>query len=156
MTIVKAFAEIDSDRDGWISRTDAARSGARFEQAFLDTLERIKLPDESQDSSTPNSESWIDNGIVGWMTGGRPLLPSRPPDPYRGDAIDVAKLEHTGTVLRFKAKQVAGDDDRQFIVGFYPEDDTIAVWEIPVRNSGLPAGKFAERGIKPKPKATES
>ena len=77
------------------------------------------------------------------------LVPRRP-------RINVAKLEHTGTVLRFKAKQVAGDDDRNFIVGFYPEDDTIAVWEIPVRNSGLPAGKFAERGIKHKPKTTES
>jgi hypothetical protein len=56
-------------------------------------------------------------------------------------------LEHTGTVLRFKAKIVDGDSDRNFIIGFYPEDDSIAVWEIPVKNSGLVAGKFAERRI---------
>ena len=92
MTIVKAFVEIDYDRDGWISRSDASRSGANFERAFLDSFGTIKLPNESEDSSAPNSESWIETGIVGWMTGGRPLLPSRPLDPYRDDAIEVAEL----------------------------------------------------------------
>ena len=75
------------------------------------------------------------------------LIPRKP-------RIDTAKLEHTGTILRFKAKKIDSDPDRDFIIGFYPEDDSIAVWEIPIRNSGIIAGKFAERGAKLKSDST--
>jgi EF-hand domain-containing protein 1 len=43
------------------------------------------------------------------------------------------------------------DVGRQFIVQYFMADDTISVFEPPVRNSGILGGKFLERGIKYKP-----
>lgn len=40
------------------------------------------------------------------------------------------------------------DVGRQFIVQYFMADDTISVFEPPVRNSGILGGKFLERGIK--------
>lgn len=68
--------------------------------------------------------------------------------------LDPTKLEHSGVILRFEgimSNPKSNDEGRQFIVGFYPSDSSIAVWEIPVRNSGIIGGKFAERGTKRSP-----
>ena len=43
------------------------------------------------------------------------------------------------------------DKNSKLVIGFYPVDDSIAVWEITMRNSGIIAGKFAERGFKKSP-----
>lgn len=52
-----------------------------------------------------------------------------------------------GVVLRFTASSDRRDfRDRKFVVAFYPVDGSVAVWEEPVRNSGVVAGKFAEKG----------
>jgi hypothetical protein len=54
----------------------------------------------------------------------------------------------TGEVLRFECKMVNGepeDELRKFVIAFYPADDETAVFEIPVRNSGHMAGKFADK-----------
>jgi len=63
--------------------------------------------------------------------------------------VDLQKLMVlTGEVLRFECKMVNGepeDDLRQFVIAFYPADDDTAVFEIPVRNSGHWAGKFADK-----------
>ena len=72
------------------------------------------------------------------------LVPRRP-------RTDPSKLDKAGITLRFEARLVDGDSRRKFIVGFFPVDDSIAVWECPVRNSGIMAGKFAERGQKLRP-----
>jgi hypothetical protein len=76
-----------------------------------------------------------------------PLVPRRP-------RVDPARLEKAGIVLRFRLELLQGDKDRKFILGYYPADDSIAVWELPIRNSGHVAGKFAERGVKPKADGT--
>jgi hypothetical protein len=69
--------------------------------------------------------------------------------------IDPSKQLHIGVILRFEAviKEPRPDLDeyRKFILGFYPTDSSIAVWETPVRNSGIVAGKFAERSCKLNP-----
>ena len=68
--------------------------------------------------------------------------------------VDGGKSGLAGIVLRYEARLKNAnriDKNRKFIMGFYPVDDSIAVWEIPMRNSGIIAGKFAERGLKKSP-----
>jgi hypothetical protein len=48
------------------------------------------------------------------------------------------------------------DDVRQFVISYFMNDDTISVFEPPIRNSGILGGKFLERGIKYKPGTEEA
>jgi hypothetical protein len=72
------------------------------------------------------------------------LVPRRP-------RSDMKKQEFAGVTLRFTAKRTDAEKDRSYIISFFPVDDSIAVWEKPMRNSGIVAGRFAERGVKLKP-----
>jgi len=68
------------------------------------------------------------------------------PKPAKQDL--VRKLTLAGEILRFEAKLVNGvkeDENRRFIVGYFPSDSEVAVWETAQRNSGHMAGKFAEK-----------
>lgn len=68
------------------------------------------------------------------------------PKPPRQDLVRLMTL--SGEVLRFEAKMVNGqpeDEIRKLVIGFYPADDMVAVWETPARNSGFTGGKFAEK-----------
>ena len=59
-----------------------------------------------------------------------------------------AFLKNQGRVLRFRARMVTDkpeDVDRQFVISYYMEDDTLSVFEPPQRNSGIIGGKFLER-----------
>jgi hypothetical protein len=62
---------------------------------------------------------------------------------------DVARLMTlSGEVLRFEARCVNGepeDENRKFIVGWFPDEHHMACWELKVRNSGHMAGKFSEK-----------
>jgi hypothetical protein len=63
--------------------------------------------------------------------------------------IDLEKMMVlTGEVLRFECKMMNGepeDELRQLVIAYYPADDEVAVFEVPVRNSGHMAGKFAAK-----------
>ena len=51
-------------------------------------------------------------------------------------------------ILRFVAQMETNyevDASRRFIISYYLSDDTVAVFEPPVRNSGVIGGKFLER-----------
>merc|ERR1712019_101188 len=37
------------------------------------------------------------------------------------------------------------DEVRRFVIGFFPDTDSIAVWEVQQRNSGCGGGKFHEK-----------
>ena len=53
-----------------------------------------------------------------------------------------------GVILRFNAKLVSDkpdDADRRFVFQFFMEDDTIAIREPPVKNSGIMGGNFLRR-----------
>jgi hypothetical protein len=68
------------------------------------------------------------------------------PKPPKQDLVRLMTL--SGEILRFESKMVNGqpeDDIRKLIIGFFPADDMVAVWEIPVRNSGIGGGKFCEK-----------
>jgi len=62
---------------------------------------------------------------------------------------DLAKqMTKTGQILRFEAKFTNGepeDEMRRLIIAYYPMDDEVMVNELPVRNSGHMAGKFAAK-----------
>ena len=64
---------------------------------------------------------------------------------------DLSANKKAGMVLRFNAKLVLDDDDddsssiRKFSINFFLEDDTIAIHEPPIRNSGYVGGQFLRR-----------
>jgi len=63
--------------------------------------------------------------------------------------VDLVKLMTlSGEVLRFECKMINGepeDECRRLVIAFYPMDDETAVFELPQRNSGHMAGKFADK-----------
>jgi len=62
---------------------------------------------------------------------------------------DFFKWVDNQTVLRFNAKLNTNkpeDVNRRFIISLYLNDDTIQIYEPSVRNSGIPDGKFLEKG----------
>merc|ERR1719326_2706564 len=68
------------------------------------------------------------------------------PKPPKQDLVRLMTL--SGEILRFEAKIVNGqpeDEIRRLVIVYYPADHMVAVWETPVRNSGIMAGKFAEK-----------
>jgi hypothetical protein len=51
-------------------------------------------------------------------------------------------------IMRFEAKLISQsheDEIRNYIVAFYPSDDTVKIFEVVDRNSGIVGGKFIER-----------
>mmetsp|Transcript_94051 Transcript_94051/g.166575 ORF Transcript_94051/g.166575 Transcript_94051/m.166575 type:complete len:635 (-) Transcript_94051:73-1977(-) len=68
------------------------------------------------------------------------------PKPPKQDLVRLMTL--SGEILRFEAKLVNGlpeDDVRRLIIGYFPADNTVAVWELQQRNSGFTGGKFCEK-----------
>merc|ERR1719261_290937 len=57
------------------------------------------------------------------------------PKPPKQDLVKL--MTFSGELLRFEARMVNGlaeDQDRRFIIGWYPQDDTVCVWEQEKRN----------------------
>ncbi|CAH1781543.1 unnamed protein product [Owenia fusiformis] len=79
------------------------------------------------------------------------------PKPPRRDFIKFMEKDRHGldsNVLRFLARMDTTkpiDQDRRFIISYFMSDDTVLVFEPPVRNSGIIGGKFLERGRIKKP-----
>ena len=63
--------------------------------------------------------------------------------------IDMYKMfENDMHIMRFEAKMITStmeDDIRNFVLSFYPSDDTVKVFEVVDRNAGIVGGKFLER-----------
>ena len=83
-----------------------------------------------------------------------PRLCLRLPPPTTNERVrpDGPSLRPIRQVLRFSARfserdtrLQAFDPSREFVVTFFLVDDSIAVFEPPVPNSGLPGGKFLDR-----------
>ncbi|KAK3586545.1 hypothetical protein CHS0354_022677 [Potamilus streckersoni] len=79
------------------------------------------------------------------------------PKPPKRDFIKFMEKDRRGldsNVLRFLARMDTTrpiDMERRFIISYFLSDDTIVVFEPPVRNSGIIGGKFLERGRIKKP-----
>lgn len=70
------------------------------------------------------------------------LLPDKPKKDF---FKYVDKDKH---ILRYTARfntQVPEDVDRRFIISYYLADDSLGIYEIPQKNSGIVEGKFLER-----------
>eukprot|EP00474_Spongospora_subterranea_P003456 CRZ03914.1 hypothetical protein [Spongospora subterranea] len=62
----------------------------------------------------------------------------------RGKIPRSVEKQLSKSVMRFKARQVSvrpEDIAREFVISFFPLDDTVSVFENPIRNSGFLAGK---------------
>jgi EF-hand domain-containing protein 1 len=59
-------------------------------------------------------------------------------------------MENQGKTLRFQGKfenpSTPADSERRFVFTYYLEDETVAIFEPPIRNSGVIGGKFLSRG----------
>lgn len=79
------------------------------------------------------------------------------PKPPKRDFIKFMEKDRHGldsNVIRFLARMDTSkpiDADRRFIISYFLSDDSILVFEPPVRNSGIIGGKFLERGRVKKP-----
>jgi hypothetical protein len=74
------------------------------------------------------------------------------PKPPKQDLVRLMTL--SGEILRFECRMVNGqpeDEIRKMIIGFFPADDMVAIWELPGRNSGFTGGKFMEKSRKINP-----
>jgi hypothetical protein len=74
------------------------------------------------------------------------------PKPPKQDLVRLMTL--SGEVLRFECKMVNGqpeDEIRCLVIGYFPADHMVAVWETPKRNSGFTGGKFMEKSRKINP-----
>jgi hypothetical protein len=68
------------------------------------------------------------------------------PKPPKQDLVRLMTL--SGECLRFECKMVNGqpeDEIRCLVIGYFPADYMVAVWETPKRNSGFTGGKFMEK-----------
>ncbi|XP_011487801.1 EF-hand domain-containing family member C2 isoform X2 [Oryzias latipes] len=63
-------------------------------------------------------------------------------------------LEKDSIVLKFRAKMKTDDGNerkRKFVISFYPCDGTMSVYELSLKSSGMPGGKFLRRSVVKKP-----
>ncbi|NWI95320.1 EFHC1 protein, partial [Pitta sordida] len=77
------------------------------------------------------------------------------PKPPRKDIIKM--LENNLKVLRYQVvleSPVPEDRNRRFILSYFLSDDTISIYEPPVRNSGISGGKYLKRTRVAKPGST--
>ncbi|CAF1383792.1 unnamed protein product, partial [Didymodactylos carnosus] len=82
------------------------------------------------------------------------------PEPPKKDFVKFMGFDRQGyetNILRFMARIITKDSiqsARRFIISYYLSDDTIYIYEPPVRNSGIQGGKFLERQRIKKPNQT--
>ncbi|KAF8767126.1 EF-hand domain-containing protein 1 [Argiope bruennichi] len=95
-------------------------------------------------------------GIGNWEDSLQNCL-SLVPKPPKKDLLK--ELLYDGVILRYKAELVTplrDDKMRRFVVTFYPCDDTMAITEESIPNSGFPGGAFLKRCKVPKPDTGQS
>eukprot|EP01086_Lenisia_limosa_P012723 TRINITY_DN41257_c0_g1_i1.p1 TRINITY_DN41257_c0_g1~~TRINITY_DN41257_c0_g1_i1.p1 ORF type:complete len:580 (-),score=165.85 TRINITY_DN41257_c0_g1_i1:31-1770(-) len=133
--------------------------GRRFKILSADEFTRQYLKEHYGDD-TPNVEFESDVSVHG----GEASFVPPPPTGFGSEEDSLAScinlvpkvprkdyaraLAKSGDVLRFTGtfnNPSAEDVDRSFIVSFFMADNTVLIFEPPVRNSGFKGGKFLER-----------
>ena len=78
------------------------------------------------------------------------LVPRPPKHDFRHwEANDGKTLRFTAQFAEDSGVVVPPNDERRFVVTLYLVDNTVSVYEPPVRNSGIVGGKFLERTLEP-------
>ncbi|GLD93222.1 hypothetical protein PINS_up001814 [Pythium insidiosum] len=100
----------------------------------------------------PHDRAPVTSGVVGSSSNSS----SSSPEPPQEMAMTQSREALAGKQLRFRARFHApptptGDDGsvgaaREFVLTYFLEDDTLAVFEPRVRNSGVAGGRFLDRG----------
>lgn len=120
----------------------------------------------------PATKQWYSTnlGINMPSNASKPVKPYLPPNPIpeynaygteedsmgnvlslnpKAPKIDMYKMfDNDMHIMRFEAKMVSSsmeDEMRNFVVSFFPSDDTVKVFEVVERNAGIVGGKFLER-----------
>jgi len=100
----------------------------------------MQIFEETKIEPPPYNGWGEEDDSLGYCTSLHPKAPTK----------DMAKLiEKDGHILRFAARfkdPSPQDIQRKFVIAYYMADDTVAVYEIPQRNSGFREGKFIQRG----------
>mmetsp|Transcript_14599 Transcript_14599/g.16131 ORF Transcript_14599/g.16131 Transcript_14599/m.16131 type:complete len:516 (+) Transcript_14599:59-1606(+) len=71
------------------------------------------------------------------------LVPKQPKKDY------FKFVDNANKILRYHLKMITNrpeDVERRFVLGYYLNDDTISIYEVATKNSGIWEGKFLERG----------
>jgi Ca2+-binding EF-hand superfamily protein len=117
-----------------------------FKQAMgldLDPKIDVQLPERT----VPRAETPPYTGYGTWQDSMGSVTHLVPKQPQK-DAVQL--FEHSGKVLRFKAKfskPKPEDVDRLFVVSYFLEDDTLSIHEPPQRNLGIVTGRFLEKSV---------
>ncbi|KAI7846107.1 hypothetical protein COHA_000368 [Chlorella ohadii] len=117
-------------------------------------LAPLSVEEQKRDAPQPALPPW--NGI------GSPedslqnclkLVPKPPKkDQYRWQQLDHVVLRYEAVLEPSAGKQLIKiDAGRRFVMSFFMADQTLAVFEPPQPNTGIPGGKFLERGRVYKP-----
>jgi Ca2+-binding EF-hand superfamily protein len=123
---------------------DFTRQYFKEEMGFpLDPKIDVQLPERT----VPRAQTPPYTGYGTWddsMGSVTHLVPKQPQKDF------VKLFEHTGKVLRFKAKfnrPKPEDVDRLFVMSYFLEDDTMSIHEPPQRNLGVVTGRFLEKSV---------
>lgn len=90
--VVNVFAQLIGRGQGWIFE---ANLPTEFQASFENIRSLVKLPevpDRLYANACVNVDSWVEAGLKGLLTGGRPKLPRRARDNYRNDGIEIAEI----------------------------------------------------------------
>ena len=98
--IIDRFKMVDLDRDGWVGLRDIGNffpeidvSPSEYQQLLaLAKLPPIPVSNYFNPMASPNYDSWTEEGWVGRVTGGRPPLRPRQPDPYEWDKFELVEV----------------------------------------------------------------
>ena len=93
--ILEKFVDIDKDKDGFLSRRDFCDSGIGVNMSeWNEILKEFKLKANPQRVASKEAtiDTWTESGAIGFITGGRPQLHSRPQDRDPQDMIEFVEV----------------------------------------------------------------
>ncbi|KAL4109073.1 hypothetical protein PRIC1_000778 [Phytophthora ramorum] len=94
--------------------------------------------------STNNNNSCMQGGLVAPIPGGQNCEQNNVTPLCRDDELDGKQLCFRARFQGLRRGEV--DTQREFVVTYFLEDETLAVFEPRVRNSGVLGGRFLDRG----------
>lgn len=131
--------------DDFTQRFYEEHLGLEQPKLFIDVTDTNKQPTHQKLCPPPhNGIGTEEDSLINCM-----MIQPKPPKQDLGRLMTLS-----GECLRFECKLMNGepeDENRKFVIGFFPADDTVACWESVTRNSGHMGGKFAEKGRKKNP-----
>ena len=132
-------------------RTLQIRAVDPFTRHFYSTVLRQPQPEARWEATQQHAPTeHVIPPHTGYGTEADSKLSVRYVRPLRGPKKNYNKwMVHDGQVFRWRARlvnKVPQDVVRRFSIAFFPSDDTMSVFEPPLRNTGVMGGKMLRRG----------